>query len=64
MRGNGGTGRARRGVQVTGLRLEQRVDPMRIAGQGGTAQASAQLAQPGRDPPRVAGPADRHIGLG
>jgi len=33
------------GVQVAGLRTEQGVDPVRVAGQGGTAQAPAQLAQ-------------------
>ena len=57
-------GRLRRGVQVAGRGGGQRVDPVGVAGQRGTAQPPAELPQPGRDPPGVVGPPDRDVGLG
>ncbi len=57
-------GPSRRCLQVTGRRADQGLDPVRIAGQGGTVQPLTQLTEPGRDPPGGVGPADRDVRLG
>jgi len=56
VRGDRGAGRGRRGLQVTGVRGGQGVDPVRVAGQGGTAEtlAPARAARPKSVPRRPA----------
>ena len=56
--------RFRGGVQVTGPRGHQRVDPVRISGQRGPAKPPADLPQPPGDPCRVIRLADGDVRLG